>query len=249
MRSVTPPRTAVVTGASSGIGAAAAAALAAAGYRLVLGARRHERLEAVARPLGARALALDVTDPQSVAAFCAEVDHLQLLVNNAGAALGLDRIEAAREELWREMFELNVLGVLRMTRALLPKLRASGDGHVIVVGSTSGFEVYPGGAGYTASKHAVRAVTDTLRLELNGEPIRITEIAPGMVETEFSVIRFRGDQGRADAVYAGVEPLTADDIADCITWAVTRPPHVDIDFMVVRPVAQAASYKVARDLP
>ena len=119
--------------------------------------------------------------------------------------------------------------------------------HIVNLGSIAGFEVYPGGAGYTASKHAVRAITQTLRLELNGEPIRITEIAPGMVETEFSVIRFRGDTTRADDVYAGVQPLTADDIADCITWAVTRPPHVDIDFMVVRPVAQAAAYKVARD--
>jgi NADP-dependent 3-hydroxy acid dehydrogenase YdfG len=145
--------------------------------------------------------------------------------------------------------DTNVVGLLRVTRGFLPLLRAAPHAHIVNLGSTAGFEVYPGGAGYTASKHAVRAVTDTLRLELNGEPIRITELAPGMVaETEFSVVRFRGDQSRADQVYAGVQPLTADDIADCIVWAVTRPPHVDIDFMVVRPVAQAASYKVARDL-
>jgi NADP-dependent 3-hydroxy acid dehydrogenase YdfG len=141
-----------------------------------------------------------------------------------------------------------VVGLLRVTRAFLPLLRAAPHAHIVNLGSIAGFEVYPGGAGYTASKHAVRAITDTLRLELNGEPIRVTEIAPGMVETEFSLTRFSGDQARADDVYAGVRPLTADDVADCIVWAVTRPPHVDIDVMVVRPVAQAASYKVARDL-
>jgi NADP-dependent 3-hydroxy acid dehydrogenase YdfG len=144
------------------------------------------------------------------------------------------------------MLDTNVLGLLRVTRAFLPLLRAAPHAHIVNLGSIAGFEVYPGGAGYTASKHAVRAVTGTLRLELNGEPIRITEIAPGMVETEFSEVRFGGDSGRAADVYAGVQPLTADDIADCIVWAVTRPPHVDIDLMVVRPVAQAAAYLVAR---
>jgi NADP-dependent 3-hydroxy acid dehydrogenase YdfG len=144
------------------------------------------------------------------------------------------------------MMDTNVVGLLRVTRTFLPLLRAAPHAHIVNLGSIAGFEVYPGGAGYTASKHAVRAITDTLRLELNGEPIRITEIAPGMVETDFSLVRFRGDQSRADQVYTGVQPLTADDIADCIVWAVTRPRHVDIDFMVVRPVAQAASYLVAR---
>jgi NADP-dependent 3-hydroxy acid dehydrogenase YdfG len=144
------------------------------------------------------------------------------------------------------MLDTNVVGLLRVTRAFLPLLRAAPHAHIVNLGSIAGFEVYPGGVGYTASKHAVRAVTDTLRLELNGEPIRITEIAPGMVETEFSEIRFGGDKQRAADVYTGVQPLTADDIADCIVWAVTRPPHVDIDFMVVRPVAQAAAYLVAR---
>ena len=180
-------RTAVVTGASSGIGAAAAAALAAAGYRLVLGARRGttgwRRWRGRWAPAPCRSTSpIRRRSPRSAT----QVEDLQLLVNNAGAALGLDRVDAAREELWRQMFELNVLGVLRMTRALLPKLLASGDGHVIVIGSTSGFEVYPGGAGYTASKHALRAVTRTLRLELLGQPVRVTEINPGLVETEFA---------------------------------------------------------------
>jgi NADP-dependent 3-hydroxy acid dehydrogenase YdfG len=239
-------RTAVVTGASSGIGAAAAAALAAAGYALVLGARRRDRLEAVARPLGARALSLDVTNPESVAAFCDQVEDLQLLVNNAGAALGLDRIDAAREELWQQMFELNVLGVLRMTRALLPKLLASGDGHVIVIGSTSGFEVYPGGAGYTASKHALRAVTRTLRLELLGQPVRVTEINPGLVQTEFSLVRHAGDAARARAVYTGMEPLRAEDVAECVVFAATRAPRCNIDEITLRPRDQASSTQVFR---
>ncbi len=243
---MTAHRTAVVTGASSGIGAAAAAALAAASYRLVLGARRRQRLESVAGPLAARALPLDVTDPASVAEFCAQVEEVQLLVNNAGAALGLERIEAAREGLWREMFELNVLGVLRMTRALLPKLRATGDGHVIVVGSTSGFEVYPGGAGYTASKHALRAVTRTLRLELLGEPVRVTEINPGLVETEFSLVRHGGDAERARAVYQGMQPLRAEDVAECIAFAATRAPHCNIDEITLRPRDQASSARVFR---
>ncbi len=243
-------RIAVVTGASSGIGASSARQLAGAGFHVVAGARRTERLEALAEEVGATTLALDVTDPASVEGFAAAVrdrhGRLDLLVNNAGTAFGLDPVERGRDEDWQAMLDTNVVGLLRVTRAFLPLLRAAPHAHIVNLGSIAGFEVYPGGAAYTASKHAVRAITNTLRLELNGEPIRITEIAPGMVQTEFSVIRFRGDTSRADDVYAGVQPLTADDIADCITWAVTRPPHVDIDFMVVRPVAQAASYKVAR---
>ena len=245
-------RIAVVTGASSGIGAASTRQLARAGFHVVAGARRTDRLEPLAEEVGATTLPLDVTDPASVDAFAAAVadrhGQLDLLVNNAGTALGLDPVAEGHDQDWQTMLDTNVVGLLRVTRAFLPLLRAAPRAHIVNLGSIAGFEVYPGGAGYTASKHAVRAITDTLRLELNGEPIRITEIAPGMVETEFSVIRFRGDQARADDVYAGVEPLTADDIADCIVWAVTRPPHVDIDFMVVRPVAQAASYKVARNL-
>ena len=246
-------RIAVVTGASSGIGAASARRLAGAGFHVVAGARRSDRLHALAEEVGATTLALDVTDPASVEAFAAAVrdrhGHADLLVNNAGTGPGLDPIADGRDADWQATLDTNVVGLLRVTRTLLPLLRAAPHAHIVNLGSIAGFEVYPGGAGYTSSKHAVRAVTDTLRLELNGEPIRITEIAPGMVaETEFSVVRFRGDHARADRVYAGVDPLTADDVADCITWAVTRPPHVDIDFMVVRPVAQAAAYKVARDL-
>ncbi|HET9289813.1 MAG TPA: SDR family NAD(P)-dependent oxidoreductase [Actinomycetes bacterium] len=245
-------RIAVVTGASSGIGAASTRQLARAGFHVVAGARRADRLQALTEEVGASTLSLDVTDPASVDAFAAAVGdrhgHADLLVNNAGTGPGLDPVADGRDADWQVTIDTNVVGLLRVTRAFLPLLRAAPHAHIVNLGSIAGFEVSEGGAGYTASKHAVRAITDTLRLELNGEPIRITEIAPGMVETEFSVIRFRGDQSRADEVYAGVEPLTADDIADCITWAVTRPPHVDIDFMVVRPVAQAASYKVARNL-
>jgi NADP-dependent 3-hydroxy acid dehydrogenase YdfG len=243
-------RIAVVTGASSGIGEAGSRQLARAGFHVVAGARRTDRLSTLAEEVGATTLPLDVTDPASVDAFAAAVGerhgHADLLVNNAGAALGLDPVADGRDQDWQTMLDTNVVGLLRVTRGFLPLLRAAPHAHIVNLGSVAGFEVYPGGAGYTASKHAVRAITDTLRLELNGEPIRITEIAPGMVETEFSRTRFAGDQSRADGVYAGVQPLTADDIADCIVWAVTRPPHVDIDLMVVRPVAQAASYLVAR---
>jgi NADP-dependent 3-hydroxy acid dehydrogenase YdfG len=243
-------RIAVVTGASSGIGAATARGLAAVGFQVVAGARRTGRLQALAEEVGATALPLDVTDPTSIEAFRAAVaerhGRADLLVNNAGLAAGLDPIAEGEDRDWQVMLDTNVLGLLRVTRAFLPLLRAAPHAHIVNLGSIAGFEVYPGGVGYTASKHAVRAVTGTLRLELNGEPIRITEIAPGMVETEFSEVRFGGDSGRAADVYAGVQPLPADDIADCIVWAVTRPPHVDIDLMVVRPVAQAAAYLVAR---
>jgi NADP-dependent 3-hydroxy acid dehydrogenase YdfG len=236
---------AVVTGASAGIGAATARALHADGWDLVLGARRLDRLAAIAEPLGARCRALDVTQQASVDAFCADLAAIDLLVNNAGAALGLERVEAASDELWRRMYELNVLGVLRMTRALLPRLRAA-RGQVINIGSTSGFEVYAGGAGYTASKHALRAVTRTLRLELLGEPVRVCEISPGMVETEFSQVRFAGDAARAEAVYKGLEPLRPEDVAACVAFAASRPPHVSIDELVVRPLDQASATQVHR---
>jgi len=243
-------RIAVVTGASSGIGAATARQLAKTGFHVVAGARRGERLRALAEDVGATTLTLDVTEPASVRAFAAAVaerhGHADLLVNNAGLAAGLDPIADGDERDWRAMLDTNVLGLLRVTRAFLPLLRAAPRAHIVNLGSIAGEEVYPGGGGYTASKHAVRAVTGTLRLELNGEPIRVTEIAPGMVETEFSTVRFHGDAERAAEVYAGVQPLTADDIADCIVWAVTRPPHVDVDLLVVRPVAQAAAHLVAR---
>jgi NADP-dependent 3-hydroxy acid dehydrogenase YdfG len=239
---------AVVTGASSGIGAATAARLSHEGFDVVLGARRADRLADVARSIGssARALPLDVTDTRSVDEFCAAVDECRLLVNNAGGALGRDAVAHADEEQWRTMYESNVLGVMRMTKALLPQLVASGDGHVITIGSIAGIEPYPGGAGYNAAKHAVRAVMDVLRMELLGRPVRVSEIDPGMVETEFSIVRFGGDKAKADAVYEGMTPLTADDIADCIAWVATRPSHVDIDQMVVRPRDQARATMVHR---
>jgi len=239
---------AVVTGASSGIGAATARRLADDGFRVVLGARRAEQLNEVAAAIGdgATAHALDVTDPASVDAFCDAVGECRLLVNNAGGALGRDAVADADEAQWQWMYDANVLGVLRMTKALLPKLIASGDGHVITIGSIAGIEPYPGGAGYNAAKHAVRAVMDVLRMELLGQPVRVSEIDPGMVETEFSIVRFGGDLDAAAKVYEGMTPLTADDIADCIAWVATRPSHVDIDQMVVRPRDQARATMVHR---
>jgi len=240
---------AVVTGASSGIGAATVVALGRRGYQIVAGARRLARVRRVVGDLGV-ALPLDVTDQESIDSFVGEVSkkfgRMDVLVNNAGLALGLSQIAEARDEDWIEMWEVNVLGLMRMTRSSLPLLRKAKHGHIVNLGSIAGFETYKGGAGYTASKHAVRVMSRTMRLELNGEPIRVTEIAPGMVETEFSTVRFRGDRKAAKAVYQGVKPLVAEDIADCIVFAVTRPPHVDIDEIVIRPVAQAASWLVAR---
>lgn len=241
-------RVAVVTGASSGIGAATVRRLRDEGFAVVAGARRFEQLRRVAEPAGARALPLDVTDRQSVEAFCAQVPRCDVLVNNAGGALGLEPLAEAIDDHWRRMWESNVFGLMLMTRALLPKLIASGAGHIVNIGSIAGIEVYPGGSGYTSAKHGVRAITETLRLELLGKPVRVTEIDPGMVETEFSVVRFGGDRERAAMVYEGMQPLTADDVADCIAWCVTRPPHVNIDHMVVRPLAQATARDVARNL-
>jgi NADP-dependent 3-hydroxy acid dehydrogenase YdfG len=239
-------KVAVITGASSGIGAATAAALGAAGYDLVLGARRQDRLRAVAAPLGARALPLDVAERDSVDAFAAAIPRCDVLVANAGGALGFAPIAEAREDHWQRMYETNVLGVVRTVRALLPRLEASGDGLIVVVGSIAGFETYAGGAGYTAAKHAVRALTRTLRLELLGRPLRVTEIAPGLVETEFALVRFEGDRHRARKVYEGMEPLIADDVAECIRWVCSLPPRVNIDELVVRPLDQATATQVFR---
>ena len=239
-------KTAVITGASSGIGAATARALAADGHRVVLGARRLDRLRAVADETGGEAHPLDVTDPASVEEFAVQIGAADILVNNAGGALGLDPLGDADEERWRWMFEANVMGTMRMTRALLPKLIGSGDGHVVTVTSIAAFETYRGGSGYSAAKHAQRAAMRTLRLELLGQPIRLTEIAPGMVETEFSLVRFDGDQEAADQVYAGIKPLSAGDVAECIRWAVAQPEHVNVDEIVVRPRAQAAATDVHR---
>lgn len=241
-------RVAVITGASSGIGAATARRLHAEGFDVIGGARRLERLREVTEPIGATAIALNVCDQASVEAFAARVPRCDVLVNNAGGALGLEPLAEAVEEKWRQMWESNVLGLMLVTRALLPKLIASGDGHIVNVGSIAGFEAYPGGSGYTSVKHGVRAISRTLRLELLGKPVRVTEIDPGLVETEFSIVRFAGDTERAARVYEGMTPLTGDDIADCIAWAVTRPRHVNIDEMVVRPLAQATATQVARNV-
>ncbi|MGI8524090.1 MAG: SDR family NAD(P)-dependent oxidoreductase [Nocardioides sp.] len=243
-------RNAVVTGASSGIGAATARALAREGYTVTCAARRTDRIEALAAEIGGQAVACDVTDPGSVAALAESVGPtLDVLVNNAGGAVGLDPVESADPEQWRTMYDVNVLGLLHVTQALLPALRAGGDGLIVNVGSTAGRAAYEGGAGYTAAKHGTKVVTETLRLELVGEPIRVTEVAPGMVRTEeFALVRFGGDQAKADAVYDGVaEPLVADDVADAIAWVATRPSHVNIDELVIKPRAQAAQHKVARE--
>jgi NADP-dependent 3-hydroxy acid dehydrogenase YdfG len=239
-------RTALVTGASSGIGAATVRSLAAAGFEVVGAARRLELVEEVARGVGGRALRLDVTDPDSVAQVAEALPEVSVLVNNAGGALGLEPVAEADEANWRGMYESNVMGVMRMTKALLPKLERSGDGHIVVLGSVAGVEVYPGGGGYTAAKHAAHAVAKTLRLELLGKPIRVSEVAPGMVETEFSLVRFEGDEAKAEKVYEGTTPLTAEDVADAITYVVTRPPHVDVDYVSIKPTDQATARDVHR---
>ncbi|MDT0260981.1 SDR family NAD(P)-dependent oxidoreductase [Jatrophihabitans lederbergiae] len=244
---------AVVTGASSGIGAATARRLVAEGFEVWAAARRVRRLDELAAEVPAiTAVPLDVTDQASVAELADRVaerpDGVALLVNNAGGAVGLDPIESADPADWLTMYETNVLGAMRVTQALLPALEVGAGGHVLVTGSIAGYGVYEGGAGYSAAKFGARALAETLRLELNGRPVRVSEVAPGMVATaEFSLVRFRGDAERAEAVYDGVaEPLTADDIADVIAFVATRPPHVNIDLTVVKPLAQAASYKVDR---
>ncbi len=239
--------TAVVTGASSGIGAATARALATAGFHVVLGARRTDRLAEIAAEIDGTAIHLDVTDADSVAAFAAAVPDCRLLVNNAGGAKGLEPVAEADEDDWRWMFETNVIGTLRVTKALLPALLASGDGHIVTVTSIAALETYDNGAGYTGAKHAQAMLHRTLRGELLGQPVRLTEILPGMVETEFSLVRFEGDTERADDVYRGLTPLTADDVADVIAFAATRPSHVNLDQIVLKPRAQASATRAHRE--
>ena len=246
--------TAVVTGASSGIGAATARALAREGYRVIAAARRVDRLAALAADdPRIEARALDVTDAASVAALAESLadEDVTLLVANAGGAFDAATVADADLEAWSRAYEVNVLGAVRTVQALLPRLIASGRGLVVLMGSTAGRVAYENGGSYVAAKHAVAAVAGTLRLELCGEPVRVTEIAPGMVRTdEFAVNRFGGDAERAAAVYAGVaEPLSADDVAETVAWVATLPSHVNIDLLVVRPVAQAAQHKVHRVLP
>ncbi len=232
---------ALVTGASSGIGAATVRLLAARGFGTIAAARRVDRCRELAREVGGTAIALDVTDPESVDAMAAEIGDLDAIVHCAGGALDLENVAEADLDVWREMYEANVLGVVRVTQALLERIERSPRGHIAVVGSVAGVEVYPGGGGYTAAKHAVNAVVRTLRLELLGRPVRVTEIAPGMVETEFSLVRFEGDEQRARDVYRGIDPLTAVDVAEVIAFALERPAHVNVDYVAVKPVAQATA--------
>lgn len=238
---------AVVTGASAGIGEATARQLAKDGFHVVLGARRRDRLAAIAADIDGTALPLDVTDETSVAEFAAAVPSARVLVNNAGGARGIENVAEADEAHWRWMWESNVLGTLRVTRAFLPRLVESGDGHVVTVTSIAATEVYDGGSGYTSAKHAESALHRTLRGEYLGRPVRFTEIQPGMVETEFSLTRFDGDAERAANVYAGITPLTARDVAEVISFAVSRPAHVNLDTIVVKPLAQASATRAFRE--
>jgi NADP-dependent 3-hydroxy acid dehydrogenase YdfG len=241
-------RSAVVTGASSGIGEATAARLAKHGYDVVLAARREDKLAALAARIGARFARVDVTDASSVREFALTLDACDVLVNNAGGAFGVEPVESADPADWETMFAVNVLGTLHVTQALLPLLRAGGGGTIVNITSIAAFVNYEGGAGYCAAKHGQHALSETLRLELCGEPVRVIEIAPGMVRTdEFALNRFRGDAEGSAAVYADVDrPLTAEDVAECVALAVGLPQHVNIDKLVVRPLAQAAQHKVYR---
>jgi 3-hydroxy acid dehydrogenase / malonic semialdehyde reductase len=246
----------LITGASSGFGAAAAVAFGRAGAKLLLGARRVDRLDAVAEQAkkagapDARACALDVASTESVEAFAAWVrtvtPSVDVLINNAGGAHGADHVAAARDADWEAMFQSNVLGLLRMTRAILPLLRETPGAYILNIGSIAGRTAYEGGAAYCAAKAGELQITKALRLELNGTGVRVGTIDPGLAETEFATVRFKGDASRAKKVYEGMEPLTPEDVADAMVWAASRPPHVCIDEMVIKCTAQAEVYKVHR---
>ena len=247
----------VISGASAGIGAATARLFASHGCNIALGARRTDRLKALAEEIRAEYDVdviygpLDVTSDESVDFTVASIKEkfggCDILINNAGYAEGVDPFLATGVEQAQGMFETNVIGVLRLTRALVPGMIEQGSGQVVMLGSIAGRYFYEGGSIYCATKHALKAITGSLRLELVGTPIRINSIEPGMVETEFSIVRFRGDEDRADQVYEGIEPLTAADIAECIYWVCNRPAHVNIDDMLITPIAQGYTVKVARD--
>jgi 3-hydroxy acid dehydrogenase / malonic semialdehyde reductase len=249
----------MITGASSGIGRATALAFAAEGARLALGARRADRLEALApelRAAGARAVvthAVDVREIPQIESFIAAamqaLGRIDILVNNAGLARGTDRVDSADEDDWNEMIDTNVKGLLALSRRVAPIMNAQEGGHIINMSSTAGHWVYEGGSVYCGTKFAVRAITETMRLELADHRIRVTAISPGLVETEFSVVRFHGDQERADNVYTNMTPLSPEDIAECIVFAANRPPHVNIDEMVIKPLDQAGIHKVVRRPP
>lgn len=230
----------MVTGASAGIGAATAKSLAALGFHVICVARRADRIQALAQEIGGTAIVADVTDQAAVDAMAAQLDRVDVLVNNAGGARGLEPVADADIDHWRWMWESNVLGTLRVTRALLPKLIDSGDGLIITVTSIAAVEIYDNGAGYTSAKHAQGVLHRTLRSELLGKPVRLTEVAPGMVQTDFSLNRFDGDEQRAEKVYEGVTPLVAEDIAEVIGFVASRPSHVDLDLIVIRPRDQVS---------
>lgn len=234
-------RIALVTGASSGIGEATVRSLAAAGLEPVAAARRLDRCRSLAAEVGGRALRLDVADPASVDALAASLPEVDAIVHSAGGAIGLEPVAEADENAWRQMYEANVAGVMRVTKAMLPALRRGVDPQIVILGSVAGVEAYEGGGGYTAAKHAVHALAQTLRLELLADAIRVTEIAPGMVETDFSLVRFGGDARRAADVYRGLEPLRAADVAELIAFCLTRPAHVDVDYASIMPTAQATA--------
>jgi len=245
-----------VTGASAGIGEAAAKAFAAQEARVLMCARRLERIEALAKSFArdhktvAHAFRLDVRDQSSVdkaiAGLPEEWRAIEVLVNNAGLSRGLDKLPGGLVSDWEEMIDANIKGLLYISRAVLPGMIERGRGHVINIGSIAGREVYPGGNVYCATKFAVKALSNGMRLDLNGTPIRVSEVAPGMVETEFSLVRFHGDAGRAAKVYQGLTPLGPDDIADAIVWCATRPLHVNVSEVVIMPTAQASATLVHR---
>lgn len=244
-------KVAVVTGASSGIGAATSLLLANNGYRVLAAARRIDRLQELAsRHENIEAHVLDVTDQSSVNSFMQAIAGIEIdvLVNNAGGAFDSSSVLDSDPEIWKKSFDVNVVGALRITKAIAPSMIKANKGHIVVLTSTAGHVAYENGGSYVAAKFAERSLANTLRLELNGTPIRISEIAPGMVKTdEFAVVRNAGDKDKAAKVYEGVEhPLTAEDIAESIYWTVNLPAHVNIDSMVIRPVAQAANHKVHR---
>jgi NADP-dependent 3-hydroxy acid dehydrogenase YdfG len=241
-------RVAVVTGASAGIGEATARTLAAQGFHVVCAARRKGPIEALADEIGGTAIVVDVTTDADVSALAEAVNRVDVLVNNAGGARGLEPVADADLDHWRWMWESNVLGTLRVTRALLPKLIASGDGLIVTVTSIAAIETYDNGSGYTAAKHAQGALHRTLRGELLGKPVRLTEIAPGMVKTDFSLRRFEGDEDRAAKVYEGVVPLVAEDVAEVIGFVASRPSHVNLDTIVIRPRDQASASRFNRRL-
>jgi NADP-dependent 3-hydroxy acid dehydrogenase YdfG len=239
-------RVAVVTGASAGIGEATARTLAGQGFNVVCVARREGPIKALADEIGGTAIVADVTSDEDVAALASALNRVDMLVNNAGGARGLEPVADADLDHWRWMWEANVMGTLRVTKALLPKLIESGDGLIVTVTSIAAVEIYDGGAGYTSAKHAQGVLHRTLRSELIGKPVRLTEIAPGMVKTDFSLRRFEGDEERAEKVYQGVTPLVAEDIAEVIGFVASRPSHVDLDTIVIRPRDQVSGASGSR---